>query len=132
MRNRPKTAKLVVPFVLAGLTMALAACSLILDTKKDQCTVDGDCAKFGGTSKCVSGVCSQSSSLTDGSIPDATTDGSLPDGACVPKEPKSSREDFLNETCTDSKCIPFDDCARVGLCDGGLPPLVDPPEGGTL
>lgn len=134
MRNRPKTAKLVVPFVLAGLTMVLAACSLILDTKKDQCTVDGDCAKFGSTSKCVSGVCSQSSTTLPDGAPssDAGTDGSLPDGACIPKEPKTSREDFLNEKCTDSKCIPFDDCARVGLCDGGLPPLVDPPEGGTL
>lgn len=136
MRNRPKTAKLVVPFVLAGLTMVLAACSLILDTKKDQCTVDGDCAKFGSTSKCVSGVCSNTSNtLPDGATPpnDSGTDGSvLPDGGCLPKEPKSSREDFLNETCTDSKCIPFDDCARVGLCDGGRPPLVDPPEGGAL
>lgn len=113
---------------------SVVACSLILDKNKDQCATNGDCAKFGPAFTCNAGVCATTTTALDGStLPDgALPDGALPDGGCVPKVPKTSREDFLNETCTDSTCIPFDNCARLGLCgDAALPALVDPPDGGV-
>ena len=112
-----------------------AACSLILDKNKDQCTQNGDCARFGAGYTCNAGLCAtRPGVLADGAVePDgAVPDGGGEDAGCTPKTPKTTNEDFLNETCTDSKCIPFDNCARLGLCDGGpLPALVDPPEGGV-
>jgi hypothetical protein len=34
--------------------------------------------------------------------------------------------DFFN-ACTTAEYLRFDNCARLGLCDGAVPPLVDPP-----
>lgn len=121
--------------VAAAVVLGLggAACSLILDSEKDQCATTADCDKLGVGLACVTGVCvaSADSGLPgqDGALPD----GASPDGGCTPKEPKVSSEDFLNETCTDSKCIPFDNCTRLGLCggDASLPALMDPPDGGV-
>ncbi len=122
--------------VAAAVVLGLggAACSLILDSEKDQCATTADCDKLGVGLACVTGVCV--ASIDDGGPPGkdgALPDGALPDGGCSPKEPKSSREEFLNETCTDSKCIPFDNCQRLGICgdDAGMPVLVDPPDGGV-
>ncbi len=126
------------PKALTLLAIAVAtsgaACSLILDKSKDQCAADGDCAKFGAGFSCKAGLC-KSGLLPDGAFPTDGAflpDGALADGGCVPKSPKTSPDEFLNEKCTDSKCIPFDNCARLGLCDGGpLPTLIDPPDGGV-
>jgi hypothetical protein len=113
---------------------SLVACSLILDKEKDQCASNGDCAKFGSGYTCNAGVCQKPTASTDGAVdPDGAVNPDGGDAGCTPKVPKVSREEFLNETCTDSKCIPFDNCARLGVCEGdaALPALVDPPDGGV-
>jgi hypothetical protein len=45
--------------VLASATVAStsAACSLVFDLNATQCTIDGDCAHFGGEYTCSAGVC---------------------------------------------------------------------------
>lgn len=128
---RPRSTRTLVVAIAAALGLGAAACSLILDKNADQCATNADCEKLGAGLVCNAGVCA-ATTLPDG----ATPDGAAPDGGtdgCVPKEPKVSREEFLNETCTDSKCVPFDNCQRVGVCpgDAALPALVDPPDGGV-
>jgi hypothetical protein len=122
--------------LILGVGALTAACSVLIDTEKEQCKTDADCTRF-GDAVCSVGVCvSSSATLPDGSTPDGSTppDGAAPDAGdarCTPKPPQS-QSDFLNESCTNSQCIPFDNCARAGVCDGGpLPPLIDPPDGGV-
>ena len=64
--------------------------------------------------------------------------GGLGPPGCTVTTP-SADTDFFNR-CTSSQYAPFDNCARLGLCRGEIPPLVDPvgagpgtpPSGGTL
>lgn len=117
------------------LLLPAAACSLIANTKGDQCSSDADCKKLSQTAVCQSGVCVDNSlsgadggpGLTDGGS-GVGEGGKLPDGGCIPKVPVS-QSDYLNEKCTNSSCIPFDNCARIGVCDGSLPPLIVPDGG---
>jgi hypothetical protein len=54
----------------ALLSLTLGACSLVLDTSTQQCTVDGDCVKRSGpfaNSKCIKSVCVAQSPGTGGS-----------------------------------------------------------------
>jgi hypothetical protein len=121
------------------VTASLVACSLIVDKDKDQCSSTADCSPA-GSAMCIDGVCvvgGGSDAANDGNaVADSQTGDGATDGACVPKVPVS-QDDFLNEKCTNAQCIPFDNCARIGLCpgvdggDGGLPALVDPPDGGV-
>jgi hypothetical protein len=121
-----------------AVAVTVTACSLIVDTTKDQCTTAADCSPSVGA-MCVDGVCVGAGvgvdASVDGNSSDAPAGDALVDGGCVPKAP-TSQEDFLNEKCTNAQCITFDNCARVGLCpgvdggDGGLPALVTPPLGG--
>lgn len=106
--------------VALSLALVMTACSLLVNRHKDQCAADGDCAR---PASCQQGVCV----IRDGG--DAASDGPK-DPGCAPKTPVSP-DDFLNEKCTSSECIDFDNCARVGVCDGGLPLLVTPPAGGV-
>lgn len=118
------------------LLLGLAACSALLNTSADQCGSDADCKRFSATAVCQVGVCVDSTSAeagtVDGAIP--ATDGSLPDSAppvdagCMPSA-HDAQTDFLNETCTNAVCIPFDNCARLGVCDGSLPDLIVPDGG---
>jgi hypothetical protein len=126
--GKPRTGTLIA----LGVASIMTACSLLVNTDKDQCASDGDCAATAGA-QCRQGVCVLSDALLDGGG-DAPTDGPTTidaDDGCVPKVPVSD-EDFLNEKCTSAQCIDFDNCARLGLCpgDSGLPPLVTPPVGG--
>lgn len=123
-RPRPRT------LLAVGVALAMTACSLLVNTDKDQCGADSDCASSAGA-VCREGVCVLAASLPEAGG-DAPSDGPKgPDGeaGCTPKIPTSDL-DFLNEKCTSSQCIDFDNCARLGICDGGLPPLVTPPVGG--
>lgn len=109
-----------------GTLVAISACSLVVDTNKDQCSTDSDCHTAGAV--CSDGVCALTKGDggpdTDGTPGDASLD-------CTPKVPVS-QSDFLNETCTSAQCIDFDNCARIGICDGAtLPALVTPPAGGV-
>jgi hypothetical protein len=122
--------------VALGLALVLTACSLIVNKDKDQCSKDGDCAATQGA-VCLQGVCVPSATTSEAGT-DAPADGPPPgtDAGCTPKVPTSA-SDFLNEKCTTSECIDFDNCARLGACpnfDGGeggaLPALITPPVGG--
>lgn len=108
------------PFALLGLGLAAAlfaslggACSVVLDKEENQCNVDADCEKFGSFPTCSADhVCVAS--------------GLGPEG-CVNTTNPQSQTDYLN-ACSTSKCVPFDNCARLGLCDSNatLPPARTP------
>jgi len=96
-----------------GLTATLvAACSVFLDHSKSQCDGDGDCAAFGGHPYCQDHVCVASNLGPDG---------------CFSGTP-ATPGDFANQ-CSTAKCVPFDNCARLGLCKPGdqVPMAVSPP-----
>ncbi len=129
--------------------MALGACSLLLDGSKDQCTGDSDCSSFGAGYTCSAGLCkapgdgsSGGNGSSGGSGGNVSSSGELPgtsssssssgDSGCTPNPIRMRNADFYNEKCTNSSCVPFDNCARIGLCDGAaLPALIPPPDGGV-
>lgn len=96
-----------------GLLAAFAGCSLLLDHGTTQCNTDSDCVSLGvqpstSTPTCQSGVC------VNTGIP------------CFVGAPDASAQ-FLNQ-CSTGACVPFDDCARLGICGDADPPdVVDPP-----
>jgi hypothetical protein len=116
-----------------AMTLGLvAACSLVVTTK-DQCSVDGDCKKFGSYSKCQEGVCVKPGDTGADGGPDGSTDSGSDaadvDAGCFTGTPMVD-EEFLN-ACVDGGCEPFDNCKRLNLCgDASLPALITPPDGG--
>lgn len=94
-----------------ALLGAVTDCSIILDPQSNQCHVDADCLKFGGHPACEAGVC--------------VATGLGPEG-CISNAP-TTQLDYLN-ACSISKCVPFDNCARLGICSEStpLPGTVDP------
>jgi hypothetical protein len=99
----------------ALLLPLLAACSLTLNQSKDQCSVDGDCTSVGASLVCVAGVCT----LPAGAGGSAGSGGAGGGASCATPAP----------SCPDNLCVPFDNCARLGICDGAaLPALVAPPK----
>jgi hypothetical protein len=94
-----------------SLLLACAACTLLIDHSSPQCQSDSDCTKFGNHPYCQSGVCVES-----GLQPSNCFYG-------TPQQP----QDFLNQ-CSVAQCLSFDNCSRIGLCDGGdlSPPLLAP------
>ena len=118
--------KLAVAFLAVAIT---TACSLVVDTDKDQCTTSSDC-QSGAT--CSDGVCILGSIVDGGGDGTTTGEGGPGDATpdCAPKVPVS-QSDLLNETCTSAVCTNFDNCTRLGICDdASLPALVTPPAGG--
>jgi hypothetical protein len=131
--------------VLIGFAVLFPACSLILDRRADQCSTDGDCAKFAGT-RCdpKQRLCVLVSNTLDAGNPasandagDGTADVTLeadpclgPSGcyACAP----ASDQQFRN-ACTNAECKPFDNSTRLKnlLPDGGLTPLPPREAGAT-
>jgi hypothetical protein len=95
----------------------VTACTVLLDRSQTQCATNTDCAKYRAGAVCVSGFCAI-----------AADAGTLGPPGCFSGVPATD-EDYLNQ-CTASKCLPFDNCARLGLCDGGVPALVPPPPPG--
>ncbi len=98
---------------LAAALLASAACTALVDRSSSQCSVDADCAHFGGHPYCQAGVC-----VASGLAPANCFYGN-------PKQPS----DFLNQ-CSTAQCLLFDDCQRVGLCGGASDmdaALVTPP-----
>jgi hypothetical protein len=96
-----------------GLLLISAACTLILDRSTTECQSDADCLKFDVHPLCKNGACENTGI------------------ACSLAAPVTSAE-FLNQ-CNTGECLPFNDCTRLGVCDGAGPQLVDPapPEAGT-
>lgn len=103
----------------AATLVTTGACTVLLDHNATQCQSDSDCAKFGEHPYCQQGVCVSSG---------------LGPAGCFYGTPQQS-SDFLNQ-CSTAECLPFDNCQRLGLCNGQTnmsAPLVPPPavEGGT-
>ncbi len=118
---------------------ALYSCSLIVESRGQQCEKDDDCVMFTGA-KCdvQSGLCvggSGGGSTTSGTTSSTTSgttsstssgggcdvDGGIAGGGCYGCTPTND-EELLNR-CTDG-CIPFDNERVTLLPDGGqLPPL---------
>src|SRR5882724_9357340 len=111
-----------VAFVGAMAVMLLcgaAGCSFLIDKKADQCEVDADCVHFGGHPACQQGVC--------------VATGLGPEG-CVVAQPGAAKtqSDYLN-ACSTSKCVPFDNCKRLGLCSPSTPlPAPTTPQNQTI
>lgn len=103
-------AAVVGAWIFAGALAGTGACSFVVENEVNQCAADADCARFGAGAVCREGLCAP---------PDNTGD------QCFEGVP-TTNDELLNK-CTDAQCIPFDNCARLGLCDGAeLPALVDP------
>jgi hypothetical protein len=91
---------------VGALIGALAGCSIVLDKNKVQCEVDADCnLHFDGHPVCQAGVC---------------VDLGLGPQGCFLGTPTTQSE-YLN-ACSTSRCVPFNNCERLGLCGGAMPP----------
>lgn len=138
--RRPRFGFAVVTF---GLLFASAACSLILNNDATQCSTDGDCAGVasGAGAVCRNSVCVKNGPGTatgqDGDVEGSTNGEGGPNAEAGPCQTggfagnPTTNAEFLNR-CTSAQCLPFDNCANLGLCgsDAGLLPPVDP-EGGA-
>ncbi|MDB5213554.1 MAG: hypothetical protein JWO86_1481 [Myxococcaceae bacterium] len=135
--RRPRFGFAVVTF---GLLFASAACSLILNNDATQCSTDGDCAGFAAGAVCKNSVCVKAGTGTgpgtDGGDEGSTNGEGGPNAEAGPCQSggfagnPTTNAEFLNH-CTAAQCLPFDNCAKLGLCgDAGLLPAVDP-EGGA-
>ncbi len=92
------------------VVMATGGCSLVVESRDRQCGSDSDCGRLGAGLVCRDEVCVASSGTS----------------TCSSAEPTTPVQ-FLNR-CTDAQCTPFDDCARLGLCNGqARPARLDPP-----
>lgn len=135
-------------FLTSALLTATAACTLLLDRDNVQCSSNGDCAKFAATAMCVQSVCvmpdgavvdsgQDATPLADVSQPDVADTGAVDSGpdahfgapGCFEGTP-TTNEQFLN-ACSHADCVPFDNCARLGVCDGALPGVSPPDAGGS-
>jgi len=130
--TRRKTSHWVlVTMVVAAIATSFGACNLVVESQADQCTADADCNKFNNGSVCTQGLCvivSSSSSSGAGGEGGTAGAGGMGGGAptCFSGTPTKD-VDFFN-ACTNATCVEFDNCARLGLCNGAaLPALVDPP-----
>jgi len=119
------------PRLLARVGLALLAtvgCEQILSLHERSAGegVDGGAGQADGGAACVGKFCQ----LPDASSSDAPGgDGgsgapSCPPG-CFSGTPTNDVE-FFN-ACTNSSCVVFDNCERLGLCDGAAPALLSPP-----
>ena len=107
---------LALPPVIVG-----AACSLT-DVRRDACTSDAQCAAaFGLGSSCgPGGYC------TDPTVSSSCAGMNDAGVACYACTPTTTQE--IENACTGSTCVPFDDATRLTnlTADGGLPPLPPP------
>lgn len=86
---------------------AVAACSLIVETRGAQCKTDADCAGF------ANAACDPTTSACVDKDELACRTG---DCVCNP----TTSQDILNG-CPKGPCVPFDNARVPGLTDGGLP-----------
>ena len=135
--------------ILLSLCLALTglyACSLLVETRDQQCSVDADCATFPGarcdlarhvcaaqtsTASGTGGTGSSSTTTTSAGTTGSTssTGGGCDAGGCYSCPPTTSDE-ILN-ACTDAGCKSFENGKRLQhlTADGGLPPLPSPDGG---
>ncbi|HZS40236.1 MAG TPA: hypothetical protein VFF06_25570 [Polyangia bacterium] len=81
--------------------VSLAACSLLVNRSSEQCATDADCAAFGNHPYCRGGVC-----VASGLGP--------PD--CFYGTPATDVQ--FASACTTAQCVGFDNCGRLGICQG--------------
>jgi ABC-type phosphate transport system substrate-binding protein len=117
---------------LGLLATLITACSLLLDTGRNQCQSDTDCDFISKQHTCQAGLCSD-----------------LGPRGCYAGTPSSTNPDELQSQfknqCSRAQVVPFDNCARLGMCrptdplpaaiaptpiTGGTPP--PPPPAPTL
>jgi len=93
----------------------------MVDRGMVQCSVDTDCARF-ETGATLHAVCSQG----------VCVNSQLGPKGCFSGTPTTTAQ-YLN-ACTTALNIPFDNCAKLGLCGTGavLPDPVPPPAGGAV
>jgi len=96
--------KIATTTMTVALWGATFGCSLVLDPQSKQCETSADCTKFGGHPTCEAGVCIAS--------------GLGPEGCVI--DPPKTQSDYLN-ACSTSKCVAFDNCARLGICSPSTP-----------
>ncbi len=128
--------------LLAVLLLPVVACSVLLNTSSDQCKSDDDCKKLSATATCQANVCvdgagTGEAGASDGNTADGTTsdgstakDGGVTSGfdGCFPGKPTTAGQ--IQNACTSSECMTFDNCKMLGLCDdAGLPDGVFPDAG---
>ena len=147
MRSHPRPLLVALASTAA---IALASCTFLLNRDSTQCATNGDCAHFRTEAICVGGFCQLPEASAD-ALPDVladtgvdgpsrVVDGGGADGrdggasdapscppGCFSGTPTTDVE-FFN-ACTNSSCVVFDNCVRIGLCDGAAPApaLVAPP-----
>jgi ABC-type phosphate transport system substrate-binding protein len=106
---------------LGSLATLITACSLLLDTGRNQCQSDTDCDIFSKQYTCQAGICSD-----------------VGPRGCYPGTPSSTdaltlQSQFENQ-CSRAQVVPFANCERLGLCHptDQLPPAImpTPPTGG--
>lgn len=122
--------------VLVALFAATAACSLIIDKDKTNCNTDADCAHYAAGAVCRDNLCVEGTNVDgggEGGPGDGGSEGAT-DASCQGRDgcfcgTPTTNEQFLNQ-CTTAECIPFDNCDKLGTCDGGFPGTVTP-EGGS-
>jgi len=108
-------------FALAVVLPFTCACSLMLDRNIKQCATDLDCATF-ETGDTAYAVCSQGVCVNSGLGPKGCFSGT-----------PTATIDYLN-ACTTAQNMPFDNCARLGLCVAGalLPDPLPPQSAGAV
>lgn len=91
---------------VAVFSAAAAGCSFILDKDSKQCSSNADCEPLGTNHP----VCNVELGVCEAS-------GLGPDN-CFLGTPKTQTE-YFNQ-CSRSKCEPFDNCARLGMCSANI------------
>ena len=100
---------------LGMLATLITACSLLLDTGRDQCQSDSDCDFISKQHTCQAGLCSD-----------------LGPRGCYAGTPNSMNPDELQKQfknqCSRATVVPFDNCVRLGMCGSAssLPPTIMP------
>jgi hypothetical protein len=143
--------RLTVLWIVVGGVVA-SSCSLVVDNRAEQCTSVGGCARFphascdlatftcravesGAVATGVPPLGGDAGARTEveGGVPAPTGSGAASaahalDAGCPVRESTST----LN-ACTDARCRPFDNRARLSRwkADAGLPPLPPPRDAGT-
>lgn len=108
---------------LGLLATLFTACSLLLETGRNQCETDSDCDVFSKQYTCQAGLCSD-----------------VGPRGCYAGTPSSADPDQLQlqfkNQCSRAQVVSFSNCERLGLCRAtdALPPAImptPPPGGGT-
>jgi ABC-type phosphate transport system substrate-binding protein len=100
---------------LGMLATLITACSLLLDTGRDQCQSDSDCDFISKQHTCQAGLCSELGPRGCFSGTPSATD------------PVELQKQFKNQ-CSRASVVPFANCERLGMCGSAdpLPPLITP------